>query len=146
MADPTPTRAELRRLAENAIEMRKRTHGQWVVAMDALLAALTPAVVLALLDAADRAEKDSALLEKSRVALRSIGPVYHHVRLASERAHKGGNDEASEALDHVYGRLYWMDYALGTMTEGTATMRSRRALPSPEAPSGDATQQQTNQG
>jgi hypothetical protein len=66
------------------------------------------------------AARDAALLENCRVALRSIGSVYYHVDTAAERAKRRGDERTADALEHVYGRIRWLDHALGTMAERVA--------------------------
>lgn len=70
-----------------------------------------------------------ALIENFQVALRAIGPVYYHVQAAAERAAKRGDTKTADALELVYGRIFWMDHALGTLQERVNTDGAQRGLP-----------------
>lgn len=67
------------------------------------------------LDAELQQEREQ--IEQIRVAMRNAGPHYYLIEDAARRARKGGREETAERLEYVHGRMYWMDFRLGTMQE-----------------------------
>jgi hypothetical protein len=79
------------------------------------------------------------VLERVRAAMRAIGGDYHLVSAAASRAAKNGRHDTAERLEYVYGRLYFIDHALGTMRERVERADSLTgAARTPAAPASEA--------
>jgi hypothetical protein len=73
------------------------------------------------------------VLERVRAAMRAIGGDYHLVSAAASRAAKNGRHDTAERLEYVYGRLYFIDHALGTMRERVERADSLTGAPAEQA-------------